>query len=205
MSGLRVRQKADRHRRLLEAAMTLFHRSGYSAVRTEDIAAHAEVSVGTLYNYFATKGDLLLALVTMEVEEVLAQGAPVVDDPPRDLALALDRLVGVYFDHSLVYLTKDLWRTAMALTVSAPDTPFSARYTALDRDLAEQVTALVRALQVRGIARADVDPAALGQFVFNNLNQMFQEFVKEDAAEVADLKARVGRQHRALAAMLAGS
>lgn len=203
MTGLRARQKALRHERILDAALRLFREAGYDAVRTEDIAAAAEVSVGTLYNYFENKGDLLLALVTIEVEEVLEQGQAVVRDPPSDVAQALDRLIGGYYDHSNTYLTKELWRTAMALTIQAAETPFSARYTALDQSLTAQVCVLVAALQQRGIARADVDAQALGQVIFHNLNQMFIEFVKIEDMTIVALKQGVARQNAALARLLA--
>ena len=202
MTGLRARQMALRHERILEAALRLFREAGYDAVRTEDIAAAAEVSVGTLYNYFENKGDLLLALVTVEVEEVLEQGEAVVAAPPPDIMAALDLLIGGYYDHSTVYLTKELWRTAMALTIQAASTPFSARYTALDHSLMAQVCALVAALQQRGHARADVDAGALGQVIFNNLNQMFIEFVKDEAMTIDALKAGVARQNAAIARLL---
>jgi AcrR family transcriptional regulator len=202
MTGLRARQKALRHERILDAALRLFREAGYDAVRTEDIAAAAEVSVGTLYNYFENKGDLLLALVTVEVEEVLEQGEAVVAAPPPDIMAALDLLIGGYYDHSTVYLTKELWRTAMALTIQAASTPFSARYTALDHSLMAQVCALVAALQQRGHARADVDAGALGQVIFNNLNQMFIEFVKDEAMTIDALKAGVARQNAAIARLL---
>lgn len=202
MTGLRARQKALRHERILDAALRLFREAGYDAVRTEDIAAAAEVSVGTLYNYFENKGDLLLALVTVEVEEVLEQGQTVVAAPPPDILAALDLLIGGYYDHSTVYLTKELWRTAMALTIQAASTPFSARYTALDHSLMAQVCALVAALQRRGHARSDVDAGALGQVIFNNLNQMFIEFVKDEAMTIDALKAGVARQNAAIARLL---
>jgi AcrR family transcriptional regulator len=203
VTGLRARQKRLRHERILEAALLLFREAGYDAVRTEDIAAAAEVSVGTLYNYFENKGDLLLALVTLEVEEVLEQGASVVSGPPADIAAALDLLIGGYYDHSNTYLTKDLWRTAMALTIQAAETPFSQRFTALDRSLTDQVCALVTELQRIGLARDDVDAGALGQVIFNNLNQMFIEFVKVEAMPLAVLKAAMTGQVAALAHLLA--
>ena len=202
MAGLRERQKADRHRRLMDAALSLFRDKGYAAVRTEDIAAAAEVSVGTLYNYFETKGDLLLALVTLEIEEILDQGAAVVASPPDDNAAAFDLLIGTYYDHSLTYLTKALWRTAMALTISDPGTPFSARYTAHDRSLTGQVTDLVTELQRRGLARTDVSPAAIGEMLFGALNQAFTEFVKDEPMTLAALKAQTAAQNAALAALL---
>ena len=159
--------------------------------------------MGTLYNYFENKGDLLLALVTIEVEEVLEQGALVVSAPPPDIAQAVTRLVGGYYEHSNTYLTKDLWRTAMALTIQAAETPFSARYTALDQSLTDQVCALVEELQVRGLARADVDARAIGQVIFNNLNQMFIEFVRVEAMGMEVLMAGVARQNAAIAVLLA--
>ena len=202
MTGLRARQKATRHERILDVALRLFREAGYDAVRTEDIALAAGVSVGTLYNYFENKGDLLLALVTVEVEEVLDQGAPLVANPPPDVALALNDLIGGYYRHSLVYLTKELWRRAIALTIQAAETPFSARYTALDQSLTNQVCALIAELQNRGLARTDIDARALGEVIFNNLNQMFNEFVKVEEMSVETLLDDVFRQNATLARLV---
>jgi AcrR family transcriptional regulator len=193
MTGLRARHKADRSRRILEAASTLFRAQGYDAVRIEDIAAAADVSAGTCYNYFSTKGDILLAIVSMEVEEVIDGGRAVVADPPPDVAEALDRLIRIYYDHSLLYLTKELWRRAIALTVEAPETPFSQRYLALDQLLIGQVSSLVAALQARRLVRGDLDAGVLGRILFNQLNQLFIEFVTQDAMPLADLR-QVSRQ-----------
>lgn len=194
MSGLRKKQKADREQRILKAAVTKFRAHGYHAVRIEDLAEAAEVSVGTVYNYYRTKGDILIATVAMEVEEVLASGARIVAAPPPGVHDALCGLIFSYYDHSLEYLSKEMWRSAMALSIEASGTPNGRRYSELDQRLALQVTDLVVALQKRGEARADVDPVALGQVVFNNLNQMFIEFVKDDTASLVDLRADVARQ-----------
>ncbi|MBL9063444.1 TetR/AcrR family transcriptional regulator [Tabrizicola sp.] len=187
MTGLRERQKADRTRRILEAASTQFRAQGYDPVRIEDIAAAADVSAGTCYNYFSTKGDILLAIVSMEVEEVIDAGRAVVADPPADVAIALDRLIRNYYDHSLQYLSKELWRRAVALSVEAPETPFSQRYLALDSRLTEQVSDLVAALQARGQIRRDLDSSVLGGIIFAQLNQAFIEFVKAEAMPLEDL------------------
>jgi AcrR family transcriptional regulator len=204
MAGLRERQKADRTRRILEAASALFRAQGYDAVRIEDIAAAAEVSAGTCYNYFSTKGDLLLAIVSMEVEEVVDAGQAVIDTPPPDVELALRGLIRLYYDHSLNYLSKEMWRKAMAFSIEAPGTPFSQRYTELDAMLVAQVCDLIAALQKRGLARPDLDPAVLGQIVFNALNQMFIEFVKTDAMPLTDLHRSSDAQTAGLAALMRG-
>lgn len=202
MTGLREKQKADRTRRILEAASTLFRAEGYDAVRIEDIAAAAEVSAGTCYNYFSTKGDLLLAIVSMEVEEVVDAGRGLVDAPPPDIAQALGGLIRLYYDHSLHYLSKAMWRKAMAFSIEAPDTPFSQRYTELDAMLAAQVSALIAALQKRGLTRPDIDPTTLGQILFNTLNQMFIEFVKDESMPMSALHAASDAQSESLAMLL---
>jgi AcrR family transcriptional regulator len=202
MTGLRERQKADRTGRILEAASRLFRAQGYDAVRIEDIAAVAEVSAGTCYNYFSTKGDLLLAIVSMEVEEVVETGRDLVTTPPPDAARALGSLIRLYYDHSLNYLSKEMWRKAMAFSIEAPDTPFSQRYTELDAMLSAQVCDLIAALQEKGHARPDLDPAVLGQIVFNTLNQMFIEFVKADAMPLPDLHRMSDAQTESLARLI---
>lgn len=205
MAGLRAKQKADREKRILKAAVTKFRTRGYHAVRIEDLAEAAEVSVGTVYNYYRTKGDILIATVAMEVEEVLASGAGIVADPPPGVHNAICALIFSYYDHSLEYLSKEMWRSAMALSIEAPETPNGRRYTDLDHSLAVQVTGLILALQDRGEVRPEVDPVALGQVIFNNLNQMFIEFVKHDAASLRALRADVSRQMQPIAHLIATS
>ncbi len=202
MSGLRQKQKADRASRILQAATDLFRQGGYPAARIEDIAAAAEVSVGTFYNYFDTKGDVLLAIVTLEVEEVLAQGQTLLASPPPDVTAALQTLIGGYLDHSLVYLSKEMWRTAMALTIEHPDTAFSARYTRFDALLTDQIRTLIAEMQRRGHTRPDVDCRTSGEVLFNNLNMMFLEFVKSDAMPMATLQSAVARQTALIAGLL---
>ena len=48
------------------AAGLLFQRDGFAATSIEQIAERAELSTGTVYNYFPSKGDLLLALVALD-------------------------------------------------------------------------------------------------------------------------------------------
>ncbi|MFN0113232.1 MAG: TetR family transcriptional regulator [Paracoccaceae bacterium] len=200
--GLRARHRADRTRRILDAAAELFRKAGYESVTLEEIAVSGDVSVGTLYNYFATKGDLLMAIVTLEVEEVLALGARLLASPGGAFGPALDALVGGYFDHTLTYLSKDMWRRAIALSIEAPGTPFSLRYSELDGRLSDQVGGLVAAFQAKGKVRPEVDARVAGEVIFNNLNNAFIEFVRSEAMPMAALKARVAAQNAMLAAAL---
>ncbi|WP_134679200.1 TetR/AcrR family transcriptional regulator [Paracoccus ravus] len=194
MAGLRERQKADRKRRILAAASALFGQMGFDAARIDAIAQRAEVSVGTFYNYFENKADLLLAIVSMEVEEVLAQGEEVLIAPPETALGAFETLIHGYYDHSLIYLTKRMWRQAMAISIQQPEAPFSRRYRELDAALASQVRRLIAVLQARGDIRPSLDSAALGGLVFNDLNALFTEFALDEGQSLERLHQRLRAQ-----------
>ncbi|GLQ37045.1 TetR family transcriptional regulator [Rhizobium albus] len=164
----------------------------------EDIAELARVSPGTVYNYFGYKGDVLVAIVAMEVEEILGDGALMIDRPHHDVEEAVRSLIAHYYDHSLVYLNKEMWRMAMALSIRDPNGPVSLRYTALDQQLADQICQLLKRLQAAGLVRAELDTVAIGQMIFNNLNMMFMEFVKDERMPLSLLKARVTQQNAPL-------
>ena len=53
----------QRRAAILEAAVQLFTAEGFHASSTRKIAARAGVSEGTLFNYFGSKNDLLLAIL----------------------------------------------------------------------------------------------------------------------------------------------
>jgi len=198
MSGLRAKQKAVRHDRILEAAAGLFREHGYEAVRMDAIASAADVSIGTIYNYYQNKGDLLVAIVALEVHEVLRAGEEVIANPPHNAEKAVDALIGTYVEHSLVYLSKEMWRQAMAISTQQPDSPFGETYAALDIALARQTCALIGKLVDLGLLRPDADAVSLGEVVFNNTNMNFTVFVKTEAMSVLELRAMLRRQHRAV-------
>jgi AcrR family transcriptional regulator len=194
MSGLREKQKADRDQRILKAATRLFREEGYDRTKIETIAAKAQVSIGTVYNYYQNKGDLLVAIVSMEVNEVLRAGAALIEQPLGPVEAAVTDLIFIYLDHSLVYLTKEMWRHAMAISTRQPDSPFGRRYSELDDRLTRQVRALIERLQAEGRVKADVDASAAGEVIFNNTNMMFILFVKSEAMSLEALKAAITRQ-----------
>ncbi|TML66926.1 MAG: helix-turn-helix transcriptional regulator, partial [Actinobacteria bacterium] len=58
--------QAARRDRVLDAALVLAAEGGYDAVQMRDVATRAQVALGTIYRYFASK-DHLLAECQLEV------------------------------------------------------------------------------------------------------------------------------------------
>lgn len=116
--GRRERAKADKRRRIMDAARALFAERGVCRVTTQEISERADVASGTLFRYAATKAELLImvqnekfaaaidgGLVASEalertgaapIETVLALLAPVIDcvrEHPENGRIYLHELV----------------------------------------------------------------------------------------------------------------
>ncbi len=83
--GLRERKKERTRREIAEAARRLFGERGFDAVTVAEVAAAAEVSEATVFNYFPTKEDLFYSGLEA-FEEALLDA--VRDRPPGESALA---------------------------------------------------------------------------------------------------------------------
>jgi len=96
--GLRERKKRETRRLLAEVATRLFDERGFESVTIADIATAGHVSTKTVFNYFATKEDLVLD-GRLEVEDellraVLARppGEPVVETVRRHTLGVAERM-----------------------------------------------------------------------------------------------------------------
>jgi AcrR family transcriptional regulator len=91
-----LRADAERNRRrLLETAQTLFRERGLD-VSVAEIAEAAGVGRGTLFRNFASKEDLIAAILAETMSEVAARGRELVDAPDPTAALFefLQEMVG---------------------------------------------------------------------------------------------------------------
>jgi AcrR family transcriptional regulator len=66
------RPAPERREQILDCALACFADRGYHATSIADVCARARIARGTLYQYFADKRDLLVALADRITERVLA-------------------------------------------------------------------------------------------------------------------------------------
>jgi len=65
--------KSEKQGRILAASIKLFAQKGSANTSTAEIAKAAQVSVGTLFNYYKTKDDLLIAIIVPAMKKLFAQ------------------------------------------------------------------------------------------------------------------------------------
>jgi AcrR family transcriptional regulator len=92
--GLRERKKERNRERLQQAAFELFAERGFDNVTVDEVAERAEVSKSTLFRYFESKEDLLLADTRAHRDALLTAVAARPTDEPvlRSLREALRSL-----------------------------------------------------------------------------------------------------------------
>ena len=75
---LRQRRKEARPQELLDAALDLFVEKGFAATRSEEVAARAGASKGTLYLYYPSKEELLKEVIRHNVVNEIAEGVEII-------------------------------------------------------------------------------------------------------------------------------
>ena len=165
-------QKHERRQAVLAAAKSLIAAKGYDKTTIEDIAAAAGLSTPTVYNYFGTKLDLLLALYLEDREIALDKLAKIVArswKDPLDLFLAM---LDADLHEEVDVVSHALWRQIAAAEATQNEGRHHATFKGInDRHLAA-ITAAVRKMMEEGLLAADTDVKAVAE-LFHHLSEGF--------------------------------
>lgn len=182
----RPEPKGARTRRaILEAAIERFGRDGYRATSVADIARDAGVSGTAAYAYFPSKEALFLAAVDEDAARVIHQAVssvlaePGLPEPGWRQALILT-LLGAVERHPLARrLLAGLEPEVTTRVLAVP---------ALE-ELRKAVAERLRAEQLAGTVREDIDPVAIGSGVVAIMLSLLMSLVQlgpEAAAAYGD-------------------
>jgi AcrR family transcriptional regulator len=95
------RQRLRTRRLLLDAGRTLIAAKGVAGLRIQDITEEADVALGSFYNYFQSKEELLEAVITESLSDLTSAIITNVDDdtdPAEVVALANLRVIRLAYD-----------------------------------------------------------------------------------------------------------
>jgi|ERR1035437_1031770 AcrR family transcriptional regulator len=143
VSSRRERKKIAVRSQILSTAIELFSRRGLDAVTIDEIAAAADVGKGTIYNYFATKEDIVVAFMAdleARMAPEIARFKPAEQPAHRVLAdyiLLHFRLKEPYHAFVRVFLAQMFLDTARFLPYMVEmqkyiDPPLQSLFTALE-------------------------------------------------------------------------
>lgn len=96
LAEIKMQERETRRRLILSAAQRLFAEKDFKSVTVREIARAAEVSIGTIYNYYANLDELFFDVFVNGAEEISARLE--IEDQPSKLC-SLDRFCEIYIDY----------------------------------------------------------------------------------------------------------
>lgn len=141
----------ERRRQILDAAVSVFARLGYSGTGTADIAAAAGIGEPTIYRYFANKRELYVAAISQGADEIREEWERIAAAAPDALA-ALSQ-IGLWY-YAQMQQRPELLMLRSRSTAEAPD----AEAFDLVRTEYRRVVAFVESLFARAKAEGQLAP-----------------------------------------------
>ena len=182
--GLRERQKLARGERILAAAAELFNSLGFEDTTMAAIARGAEVSTPTVFNYFRTKDELLLALV-LQVHQQTRERVSAFEPPASaDAVNAVGKFLEMYTRQSLQSISRNTWRHVEATRIRMPESGFVKSYDALSDEMLTDFQRFLSQLSddAPGANRRQLNTLAV--VLFDHWSALFIELIRDDSAEI---------------------
>lgn len=196
--------QANRQKLIVKNAARFFSSIGYDLTAIEMVAERSNVSPATIYNNFENKIGLLLAVLTVEGKGAKEVGEKIIaQHQPNDVSV-IYRLIENYVSHPMEFMNKSCWRQALAASTASSNKKFTQEYQNVDKQLKIQMIATMTALHKEKVFIQQVDPISLGEIIWNNVDQMFTDFITNEAMSLDELKSTVNRQTASLVDLALG-
>ena len=163
------------------------------------IAEHAEVSTPTVFNYFKTKDQLLLALVLQVHHETQEWVHAFEPTPSSTLSDAICEFLSMYSKTSLKTINRQTWRHVESTSIRLPDSNFVKKYDELTREMLDDFyDFLVHTIKDKKLAESAL-LKSVAEVMFNHWSALFVELVRD---EEVTLDEHIDRLRNDLAAMI---
>ncbi|WP_137389795.1 TetR/AcrR family transcriptional regulator [Rhodoligotrophos defluvii] len=194
MAGLRERHQRLRCEKILDAAIALFSERGYEATRITEIAERAAVAPTTVYNYFATKRNIVIAIARRHVRLALPERRRLLKSPPEDPLQAISAYEDLLAMQSTRLLTKECWRVIFGTLYEHPGGEAHRTQLSLNRLVYRHYQRLIRHFQRQGSLPSDLDVNALASLVLAIGTFHWMQFLADDEITLEQLRSTVNGQ-----------
>ncbi|THA40413.1 TetR/AcrR family transcriptional regulator, partial [Streptomyces sp. A1136] len=158
---------------LLDIAVEAFIERGYEATSMDELAARLGITKSAIYHHVSSKVELLRLALDRALDALFA----VTEEPGATTGPAIDRLEHVVRGSVRVLIDELPFVTLLLRVRGNSDVERDAlqRRRTFDR----LVTELVRAAEVEGDVRPDVDPAVTSRLLFGTVNSLTEWYRPE--------------------------
>lgn len=163
----RERRKEARPGELLDAALDLFVEKGFAATRSEEVAARAGVSKGTLFLYFPSKEELFKAVVRENLSGRFGEWNQEFEEFQGSTADMVRLCMRMWWER--IGATRASGITKLMLS-EARNFPELALF--YQNEVIRPATELIRRILQRGVARGEFRPLDIDYAVFGIIAPM---------------------------------
>lgn len=158
----RERRKEARPGELLDAALDLFVEKGFAATRSEEVAARAGVSKGTLFLYFPSKEELFKAVVRENISGRFAEWNEEFETFEGSTPDMVRYCMRVWWERLGATRASGITKLIISEARNFPD--IAAFY---QQEVIEPATTLMRRILERGVARGEFRPLDIEYATFS--------------------------------------
>ncbi|MGE3367055.1 MAG: TetR/AcrR family transcriptional regulator [Rhizobiaceae bacterium] len=151
--------------RILDAALNLIVSNGYHATTVDQIAQKAGLTKGGVYNYFQSKSDMLLALLT-EIEGLIVDS--MIERVAEATASSQDKLVTAIHTQGVLAANKAKYLLLFILVLmefSGTGDPIEQRVRAIYKRFIDTIEGIVETGKRAGEFRADLNTKELAAVI----------------------------------------
>jgi len=180
---LRERNKRKVTQRIISAAVELFKSQGYQQTTMDDIAAKAEISRGTLFNYFPSKESLLLPWAQEILDNhITPRVMTFLNTQPTTIECL--RLLFTVINETIL-ASPDVFQAFMNESIRVNNSPQTA---SVGNGVQELFLHIVRYGRSRGEVRTDLPPAHLAYCVSALQAPLLFSLLEPNQADAAALE-----------------
>jgi AcrR family transcriptional regulator len=200
--GLRDRKKARKRDEIIAAAKDLFARQGIDATTMADIAAAAEISAPTVFNYFGSKDGILIAMITEGTMDARESDRALHWREGTDLVSLITGLFLRVSTRTLEIAGKRVWRYAESAAIRHPEADLSRQYAAVSAALIDVVADFFAELSIATRAGTDCAPRWLASLFHDVWMPCFIRLITEDDEALAEHEAALRARFVPLVALI---
>ena len=167
VAAKRERRKEARPGELLDAALDLFVEKGFAATRSEEVAARAGVSKGTLFLYFQSKEELFKAVVRENISGRFTEWNAEFEAFEGNSSEMLTNCLNIWWERVGATKASGITKLMMSEAKNFPD--LAAFY---QHEVIKPGQTLIRRILQRGIDRGEFRPLDLDYAVYSVIAPM---------------------------------
>ena len=144
--GLREKKKKEMEKKILSISKKAFLNKGYLNTSIDEIAQAAEIGVGTLYNYFQSKAELFIAVMSDIC--IIPEEYHEADNKNDVTGIVTDYLMR--YIKSISLIKKNIWRDMLSMLFQGSGNLLLKGLMGLDYRVVEDLRRLLKELKEKG-------------------------------------------------------